>query len=512
MAAVAHARPASPGADGRARRRCAATCATSLGLTRAAAGRPTRKRYLAGFLAGLAAGAAGRHRSCRRTRRSTPEHALWVNGAARRACSPALPPSATGRRRSPRPTRTPPIAGRDPVGLADRQRRGLRRAPRPSGSPTPAGRRACAAWTTADPAALPRTPTCSDHQHLRRRRRPRQRHRRSGSPRRARHAAPRRAPLRRARLRRLHYDDFCGHGRRLDAPPRRARRGPARRRASTANPTTRTAARRLARPGAHRAAHRGAEPARPPPIAGRRRARARHRRLRTSRPRARPLTGNRLLSLPGVGEGGPPVHLRHPATATSRRLRGRRRARRLARQLPRPRRRSGWPSPAWTRRRPRRARRRGRRAAARGAAAATSTSPRSRPDLLRFVADRTRDRASCETLLRPDNKGELAQWTWGRQAIDVIAELAVRAAAAGMGRRAEAAAAAAVLDLVQPAASTPTRCQLTVSVVRYETPAAAPARASCSTFLADARARRRGPGLRPAAAALPAAGRPRRRR
>lgn len=51
------------------------------------------------------------------------------------------------------------------------------------------------------------------------------------------------------------------------------------------------------------------------------------------------------------------------------------------------------------------------------------------PALLRLVAERTGDRV-LKKLLRPDNKGELAQWTWSRQAVDVLAEFPVRAGAA----------------------------------------------------------------------------------
>lgn len=51
------------------------------------------------------------------------------------------------------------------------------------------------------------------------------------------------------------------------------------------------------------------------------------------------------------------------------------------------------------------------------------------PALLRLAAERTGDRV-LKKLLRPDNKGELAQWTWSRQAVDVLAEYPVRAGAA----------------------------------------------------------------------------------
>ncbi|ROP28666.1 molybdopterin dinucleotide binding protein [Couchioplanes caeruleus] len=49
--------------------------------------------------------------------------------------------------------------------------------------------------------------------------------------------------------------------------------------------------------------------------------------------------------------------------------------------------------------------------------------------LLRFVADRTGD-PHLKTLLRPGNTGELATWTRSRQALDVIAHRPVRATAA----------------------------------------------------------------------------------
>src|SRR5262249_3708693 len=55
--------------------------------------------------------------------------------------------------------------------------------------------------------------------------------------------------------------------------------------------------------------------------------------------------------------------------------------------------------------------------------------PRVTPDLLRFVADRVRDPRELRKLLRPDNKGELAQWSWGRQAVDLVAEFGIRAGA-----------------------------------------------------------------------------------
>ncbi|MFD3931044.1 molybdopterin-dependent oxidoreductase [Streptomyces sp. NPDC058614] len=106
------------------------------------------------------------------------------------------------------------------------------------------------------------------------------------------------------------------------------------------------------------------------------------------------------------------------------------------------------------------------------------------PDLLRFVAERTHDRV-LKKLLRPDNKDELAKWSWGRQAVDVIAEHPVRASAQEW---------AEVLKPLQPRLysisssplTDPHLVSLTVSVVRYENPDGRPRQGVCSPFLADA--------------------------
>ena len=58
------------------------------------------------------------------------------------------------------------------------------------------------------------------------------------------------------------------------------------------------------------------------------------------------------------------------------------------------------------------------------------------PDLLSFVAERSGG-TELRDLLRPGNNSELARWTWGRQAVDVVAELAARRARRGAGRRAK---------------------------------------------------------------------------
>jgi NADPH-dependent sulfite reductase flavoprotein alpha-component len=101
------------------------------------------------------------------------------------------------------------------------------------------------------------------------------------------------------------------------------------------------------------------------------------------------------------------------------------------------------------------------------------------PDLLRFLADRTQD-AELRTLLRPDNKGSLAQWMWGRQAVDLLAAYPVRAAAQEWTE---------VLKRLQPRLYSisssplvdPSKVSLTVSVIRF----GRDRRGVCSSFLAD---------------------------
>ncbi|MFF8835423.1 molybdopterin-dependent oxidoreductase [Streptomyces sp. NPDC015130] len=103
---------------------------------------------------------------------------------------------------------------------------------------------------------------------------------------------------------------------------------------------------------------------------------------------------------------------------------------------------------------------------------------------LGFVTERTGDR-ELKRLLRPDNKDGLAQWAWGRQAVDVIAEHPVRAGAQEW---------ADVLGRLRPRLysisssplTDPHQVSLTVSVVRYENRLGRPRKGVCSPFLADA--------------------------
>lgn len=103
-------------------------------------------------------------------------------------------------------------------------------------------------------------------------------------------------------------------------------------------------------------------------------------------------------------------------------------------------------------------------------------------DLVRFVQERTGD-AKLAELLKPENKRALADWSWGRQSIDLLAQLPVIASAHEWLR---------VLKRLQPRlysiSSSPKECpgevHLTVSPVRYNFQGV-PRRGVCSTYLAD---------------------------
>ncbi|GGU96112.1 bifunctional reductase [Streptomyces albospinus] len=104
-------------------------------------------------------------------------------------------------------------------------------------------------------------------------------------------------------------------------------------------------------------------------------------------------------------------------------------------------------------------------------------------DLLKFVAERTGSH-DLKRLLRPDNKDALAQWSWGRQAADVVAAFPVRASATDW---------TAVLKRLQPRLYSisssplahPSEVRLTVSVVRYTNDLGRDRAGVCSTYLAD---------------------------
>ncbi|WP_089251916.1 bifunctional nitrate reductase/sulfite reductase flavoprotein subunit alpha [Rhodococcoides kyotonense] len=104
------------------------------------------------------------------------------------------------------------------------------------------------------------------------------------------------------------------------------------------------------------------------------------------------------------------------------------------------------------------------------------------PALLKFVHTRTKD-ADLERMLLPENKSALSDWMWGRQSVDVLSHLPVRADLdEWLG----------VLSPLQPRLysissspkTDPDEVQLTVSTVRYNVHGV-PRRGVCSTYLAD---------------------------
>ncbi|WP_286158061.1 flavodoxin domain-containing protein, partial [Streptomyces sp. CB03911] len=106
------------------------------------------------------------------------------------------------------------------------------------------------------------------------------------------------------------------------------------------------------------------------------------------------------------------------------------------------------------------------------------------PDLLRLAVEHTGDR-ELKQMLRPDNKDGLARWNWGRQAVDVLAEYPVRLGAQEWTD---------TLKRLQPRLysisssplATPGKVSLTVSVLRYEGPRGDRRKGVASAFLADA--------------------------
>ncbi|GAA4486615.1 bifunctional nitrate reductase/sulfite reductase flavoprotein subunit alpha [Rhodococcus olei] len=103
-------------------------------------------------------------------------------------------------------------------------------------------------------------------------------------------------------------------------------------------------------------------------------------------------------------------------------------------------------------------------------------------ELLRFVHDRTGD-DELAAMLKPESKAALDDWTWGRQSLDVLARTPVRVPAAEW---------LTVLNPLQPRLysissspkENPNEVQLTVSAVRYNVHGI-PRRGVCSTYLAD---------------------------
>ena len=104
------------------------------------------------------------------------------------------------------------------------------------------------------------------------------------------------------------------------------------------------------------------------------------------------------------------------------------------------------------------------------------------PDLLRFVQQRSGDK-ELATLMKPENKAALGDWTWGRQSVDLLAALPVAASIEEWMK---------VLKPLQPRLysissspkENPREVHLTVSPVRYNFQGV-PRRGVCSTYLAD---------------------------
>ncbi|WP_328723057.1 bifunctional nitrate reductase/sulfite reductase flavoprotein subunit alpha [Streptomyces sp. NBC_00247] len=103
--------------------------------------------------------------------------------------------------------------------------------------------------------------------------------------------------------------------------------------------------------------------------------------------------------------------------------------------------------------------------------------------LLRFLMERT-DSHELKRLLRPDNKDALAKWSWGRQAADAVAEFPVRASAAewtGALKRLQP----RLYSISSSPLAHPGEVRLTVSVVRWANRLGRDRKGVCSTYLAD---------------------------
>ncbi|MFE5792097.1 molybdopterin-dependent oxidoreductase [Streptomyces sp. NPDC056503] len=105
------------------------------------------------------------------------------------------------------------------------------------------------------------------------------------------------------------------------------------------------------------------------------------------------------------------------------------------------------------------------------------------PDLLRFVAERTGNQ-ELKRLLRPGHKDELAKWSWGLQAADLIGSHPVRASAAewtGVLKRLQP----RLYSISSSPLAHPSEVSLTVSVVRYANDRGRDRTGVCSAYLAD---------------------------
>ena len=104
------------------------------------------------------------------------------------------------------------------------------------------------------------------------------------------------------------------------------------------------------------------------------------------------------------------------------------------------------------------------------------------PDIVRFVADRTGS-ADLKTLIAPGNKQQFNDWAWGRQSVDVLADHSVTADASEWMQVLKPMIPRSYSISSSPLES-PDEIQLTVSAVRYNL-FGTPRGGVCSTFLAD---------------------------
>ncbi|AFR47949.1 putative nitrate reductase / sulfite reductase [Gordonia sp. KTR9] len=104
------------------------------------------------------------------------------------------------------------------------------------------------------------------------------------------------------------------------------------------------------------------------------------------------------------------------------------------------------------------------------------------PDLVRFVADRS-DSADLKTLIAAGNKQQFNEWAWGRQSVDVLADHPVSADVEEWMHVLKPMVPRSYSISSSPLES-PDEVQLTVSAVRYNR-FGTPRGGVCSTFLAD---------------------------
>ena len=360
------------------------------------------------------------------------DDALWVDGLLAGLFSRTPEPDRG--RRDAAPERGD---GGAPGGRCCGRRR--RATPRTSRPPRPSGWRAPGSRRASSHGRLPPGATCRRgadlarrDQHVRRRRRPRQRRRVLGVAGRRRRAPARRVAVRRARPRRLQLRRLLRPRRRLDdrLERARARRGWCERvdcEPDDDEPGARAGSTRWRRPCTAATPH-GRRPARrrrPPDRARPRHAAAPRRRAAHREPAA--------VACPGSA--------RRCARScwTSPTARARSPTRRATRSACGP---SNSPGP---RRRVARRHRAGTRTSVVDVDGAARCPLR---DALHHQLDISRDHArparasspngpaapSCATSCAPATASDLARWTWGRQAVDVVAELARRRARRGPGR------------------------------------------------------------------------------